>query len=264
MPTAANGNNLLIGRGKWYVDRHDVNDNRTGYVFLGEADNSEITPSVTNKERYTTTRAANNKIASVPTQQKHTLAISAYEFTPANVALALLGTTSVFSQTAGLVTGEVLSSVVSTKQGRVFKTAGRMISAPAVHATISGSPVTLVQGTDFDIEDATSGTLHVISTAADTATLVTTDYTKAAITALPQVATGNSRVIIASLLFVGDPTSGPGFDCEIWRAQISPSGAVGFLSDDFTAMPLNMEILDDSLEHSDAPYYRLTYKTNSF
>src|SRR5690242_2869631 len=114
MPAQANGNELGIGRGKFYFDRFGPDLRPTGVLrFVGEADKGDISISSTNKARYTTTKATNNKIASVDIQQTHTLALDLMEFVPENLALALLGTVAPVTQSGNTTIGEVLATAGS-------------------------------------------------------------------------------------------------------------------------------------------------------
>lgn len=255
MTTAADGSKILLGRGKIYFDRL-VSGAATGRRFLGECSQLEITPSVEKTEIYDHTKAAATKLASNVTRQTHKIAITMQEYDPENVALALMGTTAAVTQTTGSVTDESLTA--SVKKGRIYQTANRGISAVTVKKAPSTS---LVLGTDYEIEDATLGLIRILpgsSTLSD-GDAVTVSYTKATLN-LTKVSAGSVGQILGALVFVGDPTNGPAYDAEIWRVDLSPSGALALISDEYASMALEGEILNDAANHPSDPLYRMTLR----
>src|SRR5579872_1591236 len=149
----ADGNNLLLGRGKVYFDRFLPGTmTKTGARFLGECQKFDITPTITTKQKYTLAKSASTLLANNIDTQTHTLDIEMDEFVPENIALALLGDTAAISQTGGSITAEALSA--PAKNQRVYKLANRQISAPVIK---KAGVVTGVLGTDFLILDATMG-----------------------------------------------------------------------------------------------------------
>jgi len=251
MPSAANGDNLYIGRGKFYFDRFDPTTMLPTGVrrFVGEVDKGDISISSTNKARFTTTKATNNKISSIDIQQTHTIALDLMEFTKDNVALALLGTATTYTQSVTPVTAEAVAATHSV--GDIFQLAGRNPTT----LVLTGSPGVLVLGTDYEIEDAKLGLIRMLTAG----TTITAAYTPGA-TTQPRVAAGQNTAIYGRLLFVGDPTSGPGFDMEAWKVKFMSSGVFSLLSDDFNKMSLTGEILEDAANHPTAPLYQLTYR----
>jgi hypothetical protein len=253
MPAAANGDNLYIGRGKFYFDRYGSNMQPSGVLrFVGEADKGDISISSTNKSRYTTTKATNNKIASVDTQQTHTIAMDLMEFTKENLALALLGDVSTFTQSVTPVTSESLAATHAI--GDILQLKGRNPSS----LILTGSSGPLALGTDYEIEDQKIGLIRMLTAG----TTVSAAYTPGT-TALPRIAAGQNTAIYGRLVFVGDPTIGPGFDVEAWKVKFMSAGVLSLLSDDFDKMSLNGEILDDSINHPSAPLYQVTYRDSA-
>ena len=252
MPTAASGDNLYIGRGKFYFDRFDpISLLPTGVRrFVGEVDKGEISISSTNKTRYTTTKASNNKIASIDINQTHTIAVDLMEFTKDNVALALLGTASSFTQSATPITGESLCTTHAV--GDVLQLASRN---PSSLVLTGPSSTTLVLGTDYEIEDQKLGLVRMLTSG----TTVSAAYTPGS-GSLSRIAAGTNVAIYGRLIFVGDPMNGPGFDVEIWKVKFMSGGVFALLSDDFDKMSLSGEILDDSTNHPSQPLYQLTYR----
>lgn len=260
MSLQANGNNLLLGRGRLYFDRKNAAGAFQGLRFLGEASKLEIAPSTEKKDRFTSVKSAATKIASVIVSQTHTLNIELMEYTPDNIALALMGDSVAFTQAGGAVVAEALSGGVNAQPGRVYQTAQRNISAVAVKA----GGVAAVLGTDYTIEDASTGLIYLVPGGAfDGTKIATIDYTGAAVLAAAakyKIQGGLESLIEGKLVFVGDPANGTPYDAEVWKVRISPSGALALITDDFGNIPLTGEVMDDSQNHPTEPLYRITQR----
>jgi hypothetical protein len=259
MPTQADGSNLLLGRGKWYFDRWlPGTTTPTGLRFLGDAGKGDVTPSVQTKDRYTSTKKTATKMATVNMSQQHMISIEAGEFDPENVALALLGDTSFITQAATPVTGETLTTSVNL--GRIYQTAKRLIGTITVHQAAT----VLVLGTDYDVEDATLGLIRILPTSSTVTagSTITIDYTPTAIVApgLKRVTAGMETAIDGKLIFVGDPAQGHAWDYEFWHVRFSPNGAISLITSDFSNIPLQGEVLDDSVNHPTDPLYHGTQR----
>lgn len=252
----ANGDNLLLGRGKLFFDRFDTSGVSTGLRFLGDCNQFEITPSVQSKERFDSSKAANGKIASGNINQTHKITIQMGEYQPDNLAMALLGDTYLLTQATAGIVGEHLTT--SVKKGRLYQTVKRGISAYAVK---KGATV-LVEGTDYEVQDATLGLIHILPTGVTLTDgdAVDIDYTCANITGLTRVKGGTVSKITGKLVFVGDPAGGPVYDGEFWKVQFSPNGAVALITDDYGNIPLTGECLQDTTNHATEPFYRVTQR----
>ncbi len=265
----ANGNNLLIGRGKAFFDRFDQSGNSTGFRFLGEAAKVDTTPSVTNKEYYTSTKASNIKIANVNIQQKHTISVELMEFTRENVALALLGDGVLVTQAMTTVTNEVIAGGVNQAApaiGRSYQTSKGNISAVTLTSVAADGTTStpLVVNVDYEIEDAGTGLITLLSATAAPGTpgvtVKATTYTSGAVNGA-KVTAGTSVNIKGAFLFIGDPASGPKMNLRVWKTEITPSAAFSLIADDFGSMTLDAEVLDDSANHPTSPLYEVFYPT---
>ena len=265
MPIQANESNLLIGRGKAYFDRY-VNGAPTGnFRFLGDASKLEITPSSTEKERYTMTKAAAPLLATVTTQQVHKVTVDLGEFTKDNLALALFGTAATVTQAATPVTAETIWSgtAASLVADTILRCANRNITSLVLTATAGSTPTALVLGTDYEIEDAEMGLIRILP-GFSTVPLATVTLIKAAYTptvgTFSRVAAGVDTNIHGVLLFKGDPANGPAMEVEVWNTRIKPSAALALIADDYGAITLEGQVIDDSGNHPTAPLYQVTYR----
>jgi hypothetical protein len=220
--------------------------------FVGEADKGDISISSTNKSRYTTTKAANNKIASVDIQQTHTIALDLMEFLPENLALALLGTVAPITQSGNAITGEQVATAASA--GSIYKLRYRNISALTLKVGAS-----VLDENDYEIEDARLGLVRILPGVSIGAGGLTADYTSET-QIFQRIAAGQNTAIYGRLVFVEDPTSGPAKDVEIWKVKFMSGGVLSLLSDDFNKMSLSGEVLDDSANHPAAPLYQVTFR----
>jgi hypothetical protein len=93
------------------------------------------------------------------------------------------------------------------------------------------------------------------ATVAEGASL-TIAYAAAAAT-YPKIVGANVGKIEGLIRFIGDPTSGPKYELEAWSCTVQPEAEIGLISEDFKNFVLNLEIMDDSANHSDDPLFRL-------
>lgn len=256
MAKEVSGDELLLGRGKVYFDRFDGSGAKTGERFLGNCTRFEITTEDDLRKRYSSATSSSPQMKSVNVRRTQSIAITMDQFNKENVALALMGTVSTYTQSAGSAANES-PPTAQVKQGYWFPLVFRDVSNVVV--TGSGGTPTHVAGTDYDV-DAVSGRIYVIPgggiTDGDT---LEVDYDYAAhtgATALPKVQSGVSNVIEGFMRFIGDPASGPVWEAEVWKVSFTPDGALGFIQDDFGEMPLKGEVLDDSTSHPSEPYFQ--------
>lgn len=254
----ADGNNLLLGRGKFFFDRKTTAGVYTGYRFLGNSESAELGAEGEAVDKYSSTRAASALLKTVTTQQTHTLQIALDEHTPENAALCFFGDTTTLSQTGATVTAEALTGGLNAKKGRLYATTKRNISAVAVKQ----GATTLVAGTDYEIQDALTALIYLLpgSVTITEALPLTIDYTYATV-ALQAVDAGLVSRIEGRLLFTGDPAAGPAYDVTFWNVNVSGNGAMAFITQEFGSIPLSMQVLDDSLNHPSSPLYQMVKRT---
>ena len=157
MPTPSPAN-VVLGRGAILFDRFTAAGVRTGFRHLGNCDQLSVgieTEKLTMKD-YTQQTSAN--YAEVLTSTNVNLTISGFEFDTENLALALLGNTGQFTQSAGSVVGEVVGAATITGiKGKFFRTTGKKITA----VVVKQGATTLALGTDYQIFNAAQGYRYV-------------------------------------------------------------------------------------------------------
>jgi hypothetical protein len=250
------GENLLVGKGQVLFDRFDSNGLRTGFRHLGNVESMEMTTADDKIQKFSSMSAGAPLYKEVNRRRTVTLKLTMDEFDPENVALALMGATSVLVQAATAVVGEAIFP--STVPGSFFKLA-KLGPHTAVTITFGATPGVL--GVDYRLVDAKAGIYQILLGTAMTGA-VTASYTPTAYTGTtgPKVVGGGTAgVIQGALLFIGDPSTGPKTMVEVWRLNISPDSALGLISDDFASLGLTTSVLDDSANHPSNPLYQLTY-----
>ena len=266
MSIQANGNNLLIGRGKAYFDRYVSGVPSGNFRFLGVGPKFEITPSSTEKDRYDMSRAAAPLLTTVTTQQDHKLVIDLDEFTKDNLALALFGTTSVVTQATTAVTAEtVFTGLAATLlPDTILRLKNRNVpftGTGALVLTATPGPTPMVLGTDYEMEDGEMGLIRILSTCTTIATItaITAAYTPTTGT-FSRVAAGVDTNIYGVVMFKGDPANGPAMEVEAWKVRIKPSAALALIADDYGLITLEGRVIADAVNHPTAPLYQVTYR----
>lgn len=248
-PLAPDNTNLLLGAGSVYFEREDVDQ---GLVHLGNCTQFRLEFEDETREvinRMTQSMGTYRKVTSKRTGR---LSIIGQEFNPSNHALVSMGSESALSQGASTVTGEILATAAQMIEGAYYQTAYRQISS----VVLTQGTTTLVEGTDYEITDAELGLIHIIPGGANltAATQIDADYSYAADTSTV-VRGGDTGNIYGKIVFTGDPAAGPAYDIQVWRVSIEPEGGLDLIGDDFLEWTLNCEILDDSANHPNEPYY---------
>jgi len=255
MALASSPDNIILGKGELFFDRHSAAGVRQGYFHLGNCQRFAVILNDDILSLNTSQDAAAGLLKRVTRSREVNVEISSNEFAIQNLAMALMGDAGTFAQTSSAITGEILTT--SVVAGRWYKTANRNISG----LVITQGTVTLALTTDYLLHDSSAALIQFkVGGAAVTATPATAAYTRASLS-LDQILGATKTKIEGSLLFVPDPTTGPQFDVEIFRCSVSPGGEVGLISDEFGEYTFNMAALDDSAGSfggsTTAPYFRM-------
>jgi len=247
----------FLGKGSLLFDRFDAEGNLTGYQHFGNVSTVEQETKDDKAELYQHINATPSLIATAVKKRTLSLKFSGTDFSADHLAIALMadGKTELVTS-ATPVSGEVLASATVTKKGKYFETVVRNFDPATFSATQTGA---LVNGTDYIIEDPEAGIIYFpLDSAVNDAAAVTVAYTPIA-SHFDQVAGAVLPFVKGKLRFVPDPTDGPKIGVEWWRCNLSPSGKLELIKDEYGNWELEAMVLDDSENHPDAPYYLLTY-----
>lgn len=267
--TSPNCDLLLEGAGVFFFDRHDADDNPTGYLDLGNAERLELTTDDTRIQKYSS-RTKGRPLCKDSLQRRAvTLRTTLDEFSPDNLALMLQGSIAASAaQAATAVVGEALTPALNgVKLGGSYKTAKL---GPITAVAVKKGATALVLNTptvagDYEVMNADLGIIHILTDPVTVGLVdgddLTVDYTPTAYaTGVTQISGGTEGKVSGSGLYVSDNTEGPNFMIEFWKLTAKPDGAIGFISDDFGTMGLQFAVEDDTAHHPTAPLYRVTYR----
>lgn len=247
----ADGTKIEVGRGSVFFDRFNSSGAKQGSNFLGNVSKLEIAASVELSDKRTSVDATNAILATIEKARTLTANLEFSEYSKENVALALFGLVSEYTQTNTPIVGETLTS--STTKGRTYFTAKRKVTA----YTVKASAVTKTEGTDYEIDTETGAVfIKPSGTIADASTL-TIDYTPTTIssgTGLRKVQIGAAPSILGELRFVGNPLNGEIHELILWRCLCTPTGALQYIAEDFVDTPLQFRLIADFVGHSTEPY----------
>lgn len=252
----------MLGKGSLLLDIYDANGGLTGYIHMGNVTKVEQEIKDDVKKLYQSINRTPSMIASAVSKRDVMLSITGTDFSFTHMAIAMMangGKETTLSTGTTPVVGEALASATATKKGKFFATAGRNIGSIVVKQGVT----TLVLNTDYQVPDAVagvslSGLIYFLpSGAVDDAAAVTIDYTPAALS-LSQVAGAVNPFVRARLRFVPDPTDGKKIGVEWWQVNLSPNGKLGLVSDDYGNWELEGNVLDDTANHPNSPYFLMT------
>lgn len=258
-----NADNLLLGAGMLYFDRLDANGNSTGERPLGNCTGFNLTVGADLAEKFSSMEATRNLYLSIVKQTRATGKITMDEFDPYNVAMCLLGETSVMTQTSGTV-APAASETYTAKRGCMIKLGGSVPANQKFNITPSTLKVTNGATTykvdrDYIITNASAGVIFIPDTAGNTivdGVTLTVVYDYSALT-IRKITGGTNTRVEGYLRFVGDPTVGPRYEAELWKVVIVPEGDIAMIADDFKDLTISVECQDDTMNHPKEPFYRL-------
>jgi hypothetical protein len=247
----------MLGKGSMLLDVFDANGNLTGYQHLGNCTTVEQEIKDDKAELFQHINGTPTLIATAVKKRVVSLKMTGTDFSSDHMAIALLSVGKTELETGSTpVSGETLASATATKKGKYFAVAGRNLD-PATVAVSQGTPLTV--GTDYILADAVQGIIYFpLTSEVNDAAAVTVDYTPIA-TTFDQVAGAVLPFVKGRLRFVPDPTDGQKIGVEWWRCNLTPTGKLELIKDDYGNWELEVMVLDDSENHLNDPYFLATF-----
>lgn len=165
--------------------------------------------------------------------------------------------TDTFTLTSGAtITATVTSSDTFTKTS----------AGATIEAKVEASTTTYTKGRDYfyDEQSASAGIIKFnTGSAINAGDKVKVSYHVDEADLL-NVSLADAGDIEGEFLYVGDNNSGPNYVIEGFRTKISPSGDLsGLIGTDFGSFQLTVDFLDDSENHPDYPFARVTATSRS-
>jgi hypothetical protein len=242
----------MLGRGIIYFDQFLANSTtRTGIQDLGNCTTLEVEPKVEIKEKYESRDPASSLYARAVTRETFGIKITGDEYSVDNLVRALLGSgMTLAAATGGTVTDEAITPSGGAILGRYYDLAHRNITTLT---NVKQGATTLVLGTDYTV-DLVRGRIYLLPTSVTItpASALTASYVWAAYT-YSGIAIGTVGTIEGYLNYRGNPVKGPQFEGEWWHVSFTPSGALGFIADDFGNWTLEGLVIADPVNHPTEP-----------
>ena len=247
----------MLGKGSMLLDVFDAQGNPTGFQHLGNCTTVDQETKDDKAELFQHINSVPSLIATAVKKRVVSLKMAGTDFSSDHMVNALMasGKTQLVTGVTP-VSGEVLASATVTKKGKYFATLGRNLdpASISVHQTTA-----LTLGTDYVIADEVQGLIYFpVTSGVNDAAQVLIDYTPINAT-FDQVAGAVQPFVKGSLRFVPDPTDGQKIGIEWWRVNLSPSGKIELIKDDYANWELEVMVLDDSENHPLNPYYLATF-----
>jgi hypothetical protein len=247
-----------LGKGSLLFDRFDADGNLTGFQHFGNVTTIDQETKDDKAELYQHINAVPSMTNTAVKKRAVSVKFTGTDFSADHLTIALMsaGKTELVIA-ADAVVAEALASATATKKGKYFATAQRNLDPVSV--AVKQGVTVLVVDEDYTIADAVQGIIYFpLTSAVDDAAAVTIDYTPIA-TTFDQVSGATVPFVKGRMRFVPDPTDGPKIGVEWWVSNLSPSGKLELIKDDYGNWELEAMILDDSENHPDNPYFLLTY-----
>lgn len=243
-------NNLYLGAGELWVNR--MTNGAIGlWRHLGNVTRFELTPTVETLEKQSSMEGARGTLKEVVTKTTMEVGLTLDEFDPENLALALFGSVSAYSQSSGTATDTSLGTS-NSKKGYWLDTGKKKITVTAVKV----GATTYTLDTDYTV-DSETGMIYITpnSTIVDGSTVLWSG-SYAAITSTQIQALANAKIECALQFRSASDATGPRFLCDVWKASIQPDGALSMLTEQFGEITLKGKVLADTSKPVGQRYYR--------
>lgn len=250
----------MLGKGSILFDRFDASGALTGYLPFGNCTKFDLSHKDERAELFQSLNKSASLIATGLKKRTVSVSIVGTDFRSDMLAIALMSTgKTVVTTAAATITSEVLAGAGVKKGGKYFALLNRNVDNVGTAPVLSNNSNTLAAGTDYIVVDPVEGLIYFpIGTTADDAHNVTCTY-HTLVGSQDQVAGAVVPQIAGRMRFVPDPTDGQKIGVEAWRVNLYPSGSLGLIADDYGNWTLDGEILDDTSNHPNSPYYLETF-----
>lgn len=253
----------MLGKGSILIDRFDpVTGLPTGlFIHLGNCTKFELDLKDDIAELYQSLNKNVTLIATAVKKRQPKISITGTDFSSDHIALAQMSAgKTTLATTATTISGETLISAAQAPNaiGRYFRSANFNIDNVGTPPVLTSNSVTLVAGTDYILLDPVQGIFYIPVGSSIASHAVTMVY-HTLVGSQDQVAGATVPFVQGHLLFSPDPVDGQKIGCDIWRVNLNPNGQIGLIADDYGNWSLDGNILDDTANHPNAPFYQYTF-----
>jgi hypothetical protein len=251
----------MLGKGSILFDIFDANGLSTGLQHLGNCTKFELDMKDDIKELYQSLNKNVTLIATATAKRQPKVSITGTDFSSNHLAIAAMSAgKTTLATTAQAITNETLiSATVLNAKGRYFRTVNLNIDPTTTPPVLKQGVTTLVAGTDYVLVDPISGLFYIpLTSTIVPSTAVVANYSTL-VGSFDQVAGATVPHQQGHLVFVPDPVDGQKIGVDIWRCNLNPNGQIGLIADDYGNWTLDGQILDDTANHPQAPFYQYTF-----
>lgn len=234
--------NYVVGKGLLYFKA----SGSIKWEELGDVDGFGLQQEVERLERFSNQYAVRTKTDSRINQQNYTLSMTLFQLTRRNRSMGLLADVTDLTQTGGTGATEVISGIVT---GGIYKLANSNVTISTL-TDGSGSPVSYTANTHYEL-DAEAGLISILSKPASADGNLKVFYTKATITAANErlyAGIGSAPNLEGAIMFRGVNTAGRQVEVMFWKVRIAPSGERQYISDEYSSIQIEGEVLADSTQ----------------
>lgn len=249
--------NYLMGRGALKIANRDANGNPGALTDVGENVLFSVEITKEYKENFSTRYAIAEKDVHVPIKQMLKVQLHLKEATAKNLEIILHGKSTVYA--GGTVTGAAFPSGIQA--GETYELPG-LQGAPSALTIVdsTGSPVTLVSGTDY-VADLQFGTVKFNASALSGKTQpFKASYTQAGATRTSILAQEvPDKYLRFEGLNIGNNDGVHNFLAVIYNAKLLPAKKVDFKGEDLAQFEIEVECLIDPNKVEDPELGRYGY-----
>lgn len=250
----------MLGKGMILLDRLNASGLITGLQPVGNVTKFSIEPKDDIAEQYGSMNASSTLLATALKKRDIKVSFTGTDFKDDVMAMAMMSAgKTTLAVTAATVTAEVLVPTQATHKGRYFRTANRNVDNAGTLPVLTNNSATLTVGTDYVCVDPASGLFYFPATTTAVDGDATTITYHTLVGNFSQVSGGSVPRIQSRIVFQPDPTDGQRIGLEIWKVNLSPSGSLEFIADDYGNWQLEGLVLDDTVNHPAQPLYAATF-----
>ena len=245
-------NNYTLGRGELnFAKFAPATKTPTGELYFGNTPEVSFSVETSFLDHYSSDRGLKEKDESVPLEVNRRGQFVTDNISPANLALAFFGSSSVLTQAAATVTNEAILNVVLGASYQLGMTPNNPAGAtnldvhtgPSTNVIVTDSTgaTTYDEGDDYTI-DMVKGRLTIVASGTITAgQSVLVDYKTLARSRTAIVSGGTP--IEGALRYIAYNPVGEDIDYYMPYVKISPNGDMQLKGDEWQRIPFNFEIL---------------------
>ncbi len=232
------------GQGKIYIGARDSNGNALAMKYLGNSPEFKFALEEEILEHKESTSGLRLTDVRLTTELKASTSMTLEQLDTDNLNLMLFGATN--TQATSAVTAEVLLGSTTPAVGDTYLFASQNVAAVVIKDS-TGSPKTLVNGTNYEVNTATGQiTILDLTTGAPFVGPLKADYTRTGATV--QTKLFGSAAIEYWLRFAGVNTAvsgSPAVMVDLYRVRLSPTAEMGLITDDVAQFALAGSVLAD-------------------